>query len=195
MSEKNIVNWGLAVSAWGKITVNEQGKDEYGPPTLFRGTRQINFTPDGQQTKVYADRTVVFVGNQNSGYTGTMEVTNLDDDFAMYALGETKTDKGIIVENQNGKGGRFYLLWEWEQDQKNTRHAMYNVTANRPDVAATTAGDGGSKTAQNRTLNLTAIPRADGIIKARSGKDTDQTVYNNWFTTFHDPAPATVPGG
>ena len=44
-----------------------------------------------------------FVGNQNSGYTGTMEVTNLDDDFAMYALGETKTDKGIIVENQNGK--------------------------------------------------------------------------------------------
>ena len=30
-------------------------------------------------------------------------VTNLDDDFAMYALGETKTDKGIIV----GEGGGF----------------------------------------------------------------------------------------
>ena len=95
--EQNIVNWGLTVSAWGKITVNAQGKDVYEAPKMFKGTRQINFTPDGQQTKVYADGTVVYVGNQNSGYTGTMEVTNLDDEFAMYALGETETDKKVIV--------------------------------------------------------------------------------------------------
>lgn len=192
--EQNIVNWGLTVSAWGKITVNAQGKDVYEAPKMFKGTRQINFTPDGQQTKVYADGTVVYVGNQNSGYTGTMEVTNLDDEFAMYALGETETDKKVIVENQDGKGARFYLLWEWEQDKKRARHVMYNCTANRPDVSATTAGDGGSKTAQSRTLNLTAIPRYDGVIKARTGKDTDETVYNNWFTSVYDPAPV-VPGG
>ncbi len=192
--EQNVVNWGLAVSAWGKITTNEQGKDVYEAPKLFKGTRQINFTPDGEQVKVYADGTVIYVGKQNSGYSGTMEVTNVDDEFAMYVLGETKTDKGVIVENKDGQGGRFYLLWEWEQDRKDTRHVMYNCTANRPDVSATTAGDGGTKTAQVRTLNLTAIPRADGIVKARTGKDTDETIYNNWFTAVYDPA-SVVPGG
>lgn len=193
--EENIVNWGLAASAWGKITVDEHGKDVYEAPKMFKGTRQINFTPDGEQVKVYADGTVVYVGKQNSGYSGTMEVTNLDDEFAIYALGEKKTDKKVIVEEQDGKGGRFYLLWEWEQDKKRTRHVMYNCTANRPDVSATTAGDGGSKTAQNRTMNLTAIPRYDGVIKARTCADTDETAYNSWFTTVYDPAPATVPGG
>lgn len=186
--EQNIVNWGLAASAWGKITVNEQGKDVYAPPKMFRGTRQINFTPDGEQVKVYADGTVVYVGKQNSGYSGTMEVTNLDDEFAAYALGETKTDKGVIVENQDGQGERFYLLWEWEQDKKRTRHVMYNCTANRPDVSATTAGDGGTKSAQNRTLNIIATPRYDKVVKARSGADTDETVYNNWFTSVYEPA-------
>lgn len=190
----NKVNWGLAASAWGKITVNEQGKDVYEAPKMFVGTRQINITPDGEQVKVYADGTVIFVGNQNSGYSGTMEVTNLDDEFAMYALGETKTDKKVIVEDQNGKGGRFYLLWEWIQDEKNTRHILFNCTANRPDASATTAGDGGTKTTQSRTLNFTAIPRADGVVKARTGADTDETVYQNWFTTVYDPT-STVPGG
>lgn len=192
--EQNLVNWGLATSGWGKVMVNEQGKDVYEAPKMFKGTRQINFTPDGEQVKVYADGTVIYVGKQNSGYSGTMEVTNVDDEFAMYVLGETKTDKGVIVENKDGQGGRFYLLWEWEQDRKDTRHVMYNCTANRPDVSATTAGDGGTKTAQARTLNLTAIPRADGIVKARTGKDTDETVYNNWFTSVYDPA-VTAPGG
>lgn len=186
--EQNVVNWGLTVSAWGKITVNEQGKDVYEVPKKFKGTRQINWTPDGEQVKVYADGTVIYVGKQNSGYTGTMEVTNLDDEFAMYALGETETDKKVIVENQDGKGGRFYLLWEWEQDKKRARHVMYNCTANRPDVSATTAGDGGTKSAQYRTLNVTAIPRFDGVVKARTGKDTDATVYDKWFEQVYDPA-------
>lgn len=37
--EQNVVNWGLTVSAWGKITVNEQGKDVYEAPKKFKGTR------------------------------------------------------------------------------------------------------------------------------------------------------------
>lgn len=190
----NKVNWGLAASAWGKITINEQGKDVYEAPKKFVGTRQINITPDGEQTKVYADGTVIFVGSQNSGYSGTMEVTNLDDTFAIYALGEKTTDKKVIIEDQDGKGGRFYLIWEWIQDEKNTRHILFNCTANRPDVNATTAGDGGTKAAQNRTLNFMAIARADGIIKARTGAETDETVYNDWFTSVYDPAAA-APGG
>jgi hypothetical protein len=38
----NRVNWGLAASAWGKITTDAQGNDVYGTPTMFLGNRQVN---------------------------------------------------------------------------------------------------------------------------------------------------------
>ena len=50
----NRVNWGLAASAWGKITVDADGNDVYGTPTMFLGNRQVNFDPAGDLIKVFA---------------------------------------------------------------------------------------------------------------------------------------------
>ena len=183
----NRVNWGLAASAWGKITVDGDGNDVYGAPTMFLGNRQVNWDPAGDLVKVFADGTAIYTGRQNSGYTGSLELTNLDDDFAKWVLSETVDSKNVQYEEKEPTINRFYLLWEWVQDAKNTRHIMYNITASRPSMSATTAGDGDSKTAQYRTLNLTAIPRADGIVKASTRVDVDSTVYSNWFTTAYVP--------
>ena len=184
---QNIVNWGLAKSSWFKITKDASGNDLYGAPTLFAGNRQINFTPVGDLVNVYADGTVVFVGKQNSGYTGTIESTFLDDDFVKWVLSEEVDSNNVQYEIQEPVVNRFGILWEWVGDQKKTRHVMYNITASRPDVSATTAGDGGTKSAQYRTLNLTAIPRADGIVKATTRGDISSTVYNGWFDSVYNP--------
>ena len=183
----NRVNWGLAASAWGKITVDADGHDVYGAPIMFLGNRQVNWDPAGDLIKVFADGTVIYTGRQNSGYTGSMELTNLDDDFAKYVLSESVDSKNVQYEEKEPYVNRFYLLWEWIQDQKNTRHVMYNITASRPSMSATTAGDGDTKTAQYRTLNMTAIPRDDGIVKASTRVDVDSTVYNNWFSSAYVP--------
>ena len=183
----NRVNWGLALSAWGKITVDANGNDVYGAPEMFLGNRQVNWDPAGELVKVFADGTVIFTGRQNSGYTGSLELTNLDDDFAQWILSESVDSKNVQVEEKEPTVNRFYLLWEWVQDSKNTRHIMYNITASRPSMSATTMGDGDTKTAQYRTLNLTAIPRADGIVKASTRVDVDSTVYNNWFNSAYSP--------
>lgn len=183
----NRVNWGLAASAWGKITTDAQGHDVYGTPTMFLGNRQVNWDPAGDMVKVFADGTVIYTGRQNSGYTGSLELTNLDDDFAAWVLSESVDSKNVQFEEQEPTVNRFYLLWEWVQDAKNTRHVMYNITASRPSMSATTAGDGDSKTAQYRTLNLTAIPREDGIVKASTRVDVDSTVYENWFASAYVP--------
>lgn len=184
----NKVMWGLALSAWGKITVDAQGNDVYGPPIMFLGDRQVNFTPAGDLVKVFADGTVIFVGKENSGYTGSLELTNMDDEFAKWALSESVDSNNVQYEEKEPPVNRIYLLWEWVQDSKNTRHVMYNVTVSRPDMNATTAGDGDSKTAQYQTVNLTAIPRADGIVKAKTRVDVDETTYNNWFSTLYQPS-------
>ena len=183
----NRVNWGLAASAWGKITRDAQGNDVYGAPTMFLGNRQVNFDPSGDLVNVYADGTVIYTGRQNSGYTGSLELTNLDDDFAAWVLSEAVDSNNVQYEEKEPQINRFYLLWEWVQDAKNTRHVMYNITASRPSMSATTAGDGDSKTAQYRTLNLTAIPRADGIVKASTRADVNNTVYENWFSALYEP--------
>lgn len=183
----NIVNWGLAASGWFKITVDEDGKDVYGEVTKFVGNRQINFTPAGELVNVYADGTTILVGKNNNGYTGSIESTFLDEEFLEWALSEVSDAKKVQYEIQEPVINRFGLVWEWVGDKSRTRHVMYNVTANRPDINATTAGDGGTKSAQYQTISLIAIPRADGLVKARTGADIDQAVYDAWFTTVYDP--------
>lgn len=183
----NKVNWGLAKSAWGKITTDAQGNDVYGPPIMFLGNRQVNFSPAGDLVKVFADGTVIYVGRENSGYTGSLELTNMDDEFAKWALSEIVDSNNVQYEDKEPPVNRIYLLWEWVQDSKNTRHVMYNVTVSRADINATTANDGDSKTAQYQTVNLTAIPRADGVVKAKTRFDVNETVYTNWFSAVYEP--------
>ena len=134
----NRVNWGLAASAWGKITRDAQGHDVYGAPVMFLGNRQVNFDPAGDLVKVFADGTVIYTGRQNSGYTGSLELTNLDDNFAAWALSESVDGNNVQYEEKEPTVNRFYLLWEWVQDAKNTRHIMYNITASRPSMSAMT---------------------------------------------------------
>ena len=180
----NIVNWGLVASAWAPITVDENGNDVYGLPRKFKGARSVSWTPDGDLVNVYADGTTIYTGKNNDGYSGTMEFTVLEEEFAKYALGELTDSNGLQYEPQEAQVNRFALLWEWEGDVNRARHCMFNVTANRPDLSATTKGDGGSKSAQYQTINLKAIPRAnDENVKVRTRSDTDAAIYANWFNS------------
>lgn len=182
MANENIINWGLVASYWAPITEDADGNDVYGLPRKFRGNRAINFTQSGEMVKVYADGTVIYTGKTNNGYEGTIESTNFDEDFLAYALGEVIDANRLQVEPQEAQVNRFALLWEWEGDKNKARHCMFNVTANRPDLAATTKGDGGTKAAQYQTLNLIAIPRAsDNVVKTRTRSDTPAEIYENWF--------------
>jgi len=190
MAEQNIVNWGSARAGWGKITVDASGNDVLGPLTMFTGTRQINFTPNGELVPVYADGTIIYVGKANTGYNGTMEVTVLNDEFKKWALSEEIDSNNVQYEIAESTVNRFYLVWEWINDKKNTRHIMYNVTANRPEMASMTMGDGGSKSAQYETLPLVATPRSDGKIKANTRYDVSSTVYDSWFITPYLPTGA-----
>lgn len=181
---KNKVNWGLAEVYWGKITVNEEtGVDEYTTPVKLVGARQLNFTAQGDLVEVYADGGTIYIGRENNGYEGSLEMTELDEDLIKYALDEEEDSKKLSFEKKETTQKRFFLMWEWIQDAKNSRHCMFNITANRPEIAATTAGDGGTRSAQYQTLTLRALPRFDGRVKCKTKSDTDSTTYSNFFNS------------
>ncbi len=189
----NVVNWGLRQSAWAEIIKDDRGNETYGTLKKLIGVRVINFSPQGDLAKEYADGGVVYTGRSNDGYTGTMEFSSMPEDFWLYITDEMSDKKNVAFENQVSTEKKFVLLWEWEQDKKGTRHIMYSVVANRPDLNSTTSGDGGSMTFQRQTLNISASPRKkDRIVKARTTSETDEDVYNNWFTTLYvDPDSTT----
>lgn len=185
---ENIVNWGLAKSGYGKITLDANGNDVLGPLITLAGTRQINLTPNGELVQVYADGTVVHIGKANTGYGGTMEVTVADAELKRWALAEEVDANNVQYEISEPPVNRFYLVWEWVGDLKRIRHIMYNLSANRPAIASTTKGDGGNKSPQYDSLPLIAIPRKDGMVKANTRHDVGQAVYDNWFQSPYLPS-------
>ncbi len=62
---------------------------------------------------------------------------------------------------------------------------LYNCSASRPSIESETKED--TIEPGTETLSLTADPRSDGLVKARTGDTTDQTTYDNWYKTVYTP--------
>lgn len=70
--------------------------------------------------------------------------------------------------------------------KKAIRHVMYNCSvSSRPTVDSKTKE--GSIEPGTETLSLAADAREDGLIKARTGADTKETTYKDWYKTVYVP--------
>ena len=62
---------------------------------------------------------------------------------------------------------------------------LYNCSASRPSIESETKED--TIEPGTETLSLTADPRSDGLVKARTGDTTDPTTYANWYKSVYTP--------
>ena len=64
---------------------------------------------------------------------------------------------------------------------------LYNCTvSSRPTVESSTKED--TIEPGTETLAISADPRDDGLVKAKSGDDTDATTYQNWYQSVYIPS-------
>jgi hypothetical protein len=82
----------------------------------------------------------------------------------------------------------FALLFEFTGDVKSVRHVLYNCTATRPSLSSKTSEE--TVTPLTETLTLSADPREDGLIKAKTGEDTTTATYSNWYSEVYEPDAA-----
>lgn len=68
------------------------------------------------------------------------------------------------------------------------RHVMYNCSTSRPSIESETKED--TIEPGTEKLSITADPRADGLVKARTGDTTSQAAYANWYKTVYTPTEA-----
>ena len=186
---KNKVKYNLKNVHAAKLTVGEQGAFTYAAPQAIPGAVSISLDAEGDTSPFYADGIVYFRSNTNNGYSGDLEIALIPEWFRTDILLEEKDSNGVLVEKSTvTEMPKFALLFEFDGDVHGIRHVLYNCSASRPSIASETKED--TIEPVTETLSLTADPRADGLVKARTGDTTTEETYNNWYQSVYVPSEA-----
>ena len=184
---KNKVKYNLKNVHAAKMTVTEQGAFTYATPQAIPGAVSISLDAEGESSPFYADGIVYFRSNTNNGYSGDLEIALIPEWFRTDILKETLDVNGVLVERSDiAETEKFALLFEFDGDVNAIRHVLYNCSASRPSIESETR----EETIEPGTekLSLTADPRADGLVKSRTGDTTSAETYNNWYQAVYVPA-------
>lgn len=186
----NKVKFGLSNVHIAKITqtTNSSGNPviTYGTPFAVPGAVSLTLDPEGDSSDFFADNTVYFRDSTNNGYSGSLEIALIPDDFRTNILGETLDSNGALIENKDDKLSDFALGFQLEGDETGRKYWYYQVTPSRPSNSSQTTET--SKTPVTDTLNIKASTRiTDGQVRAfMEDKGTNTTEYNNFFTTVYE---------
>ena len=162
----------------------------YGTPQAIPGAVSLSLESEGDSSPFYADDIVFFRTNTNNGYSGDLELALIPEWFRTQILGESLDGKNVLVERSDtGESIKFALLFEFAGDVKAIRHVLYYCTVSRPAIESSTKED--TIEPGTEKLTITADPRPDGLVKARTGDTTDATTYSSWYSSVYTVTPVT----
>lgn len=176
------VRFGLSNVYISKLTESDSGYT-WAVPVAMPGAVSITLDAEGDQNTFYADNMAYYVTSTNNGYTGELEMALYPDWFLEEYLGYVKDTSGNLIEDASVTVGTFAMLFQFENDVKNTRHCLYKVTPSRPSIEGETTED--SSEPQTETMDITISPiTVDGhkFVKKKTTEETEETDYNAWFT-------------
>ena len=192
---KNKIKYNLKNVHVAKLTKSDAGVYSYGTPKSLPGAVSLSLDSEGEASPFFADGVVYFRSVTNNGYSGDLEIALIPDWFREEILSETKDDNGVLIETANNVSPVYFaLLFEFDGDQRAIRHVLYNCTvSSRPTVESSTKED--AIEPGTETLAISADPRDDGLVKAKSGDDTDATTYQNWYQSVYIPSTTSSGSG
>ena len=190
----NKVKYNLKNVHAAKLTTGDDGNFTYDTPQAIPGAVSISLEAEGDSSPFYADGIAYFRSTANNGYSGDLEIALIPEWFRTEILQEVKDNNGVLVEHSDvTESVYFALLFEFDGDIKAIRHVLYNCTASRPSIESETKEE--TIEPGTETLSLTADPREDGLVKSRTGDDTTDSVYRNWYQAVYVPQESAPTGG
>lgn len=191
---ENKVKYGLKNVYYAVATIDASTHAAtYSTPVAFPGAVSLSLDPEGELTPFRADNVDYWVGNSNNGYSGDLEMALITDSFRKDVLGYTDDDNGVLVENKDVEAVHFALMFQFEGDQKATKHVLYNCTSTRPSAAGETTTETIEPQTETVTITASSIYNASlerEIVKASTGDSTDTTVYDGWTSAVYSPEVA-----
>lgn len=176
----NKIKYGISQVYYAVASASTGGALTYATPVAIPGAVNLSLSAEGERNVFYADNVEYFVSESNNGYSGTLEVALLPESFKTAVLQETVNTAGVYVEHANVAPKEFALLFQFEGDDKATRHALFRCIASRPDVSSVTKEQ--TIEPQTETLNITALPRINDYVVKGSCPQTATTAYAAWYT-------------
>jgi len=182
-TKKNKVKFNIRNVHYAKLTIADDGTVSFATPVAMPGAVSLALDPNGEPSKFYADGYAYYTISNNIGYEGDLELAMVPESFRTDILKETLDDNKVLVENAGIQAENFALLFEFDGDVRKIRHVLYNCTAARPNIESQTNEE--EIEVQTEKLSITASPLSNGYVKARTGDDTTDTVYNNWYQSVY----------
>lgn len=189
--KKNKVKFNICNVHYALQTLAEDGTVSFGTPVAMPGAVSLALDANGEPSNFYADGYAYYTISNNMGYDGDLELAMVPESFRTDVLKEELDKNKVLVENANVETGNFALLFEFDGDVKKIRHVLYNCAASRPGIESQTNED--EIEVQTETLALTATPLASGYVKAKTGDDTTDAVYQDWYKAVYLPTAETEP--
>ena len=163
----------------------------YGDMKALAGAVSLSLSSTSSKSVFRADDEDYYVSYGEGGYEGDLEVARVNENFLKDVLGYTEDTDKILVESALAFKTTTYfaLTFEFDGDQRETKHCLYKCSASRPDIASQTTGEGGSTDPQTETLTLTAVPRADEdkYIHLQTQETTSTAVIEAWYSAVPVP--------
>jgi len=164
----------------------------YATPVAVPGAVSLSLDAEGSIDAFYADGVVYYRSQTNNGYSGDLEIALVPESFYTDVLQEKlDTNKVLIESAESTETVKFALLFEFDGDVKAIRRVLYCCSATRPSIASETKED--KLAPGTEKLSLTADPRSDKVVKAKTSDTTTDTAYNAWYTAVYVPVPVTTP--
>lgn len=174
----NKVKFNLKNVHYAKLTEAAGGTITYATPVAIPGAVSLSLDAEGGSNPFYADGIVYYETVANNGYTGDLEIALIPDSFRSDIMGEI-TDSKVLYEDATVQPNAFALLFQFDGDQNEIKHVLYNCKATRPSLSSQTNED--NIEVRTETLEIMARPRPDGIVKARCSDPTADS-WSTWFT-------------
>ena len=193
-AKKNKVKYNLKNCHAAILTKGDDGTFTYAKPVAIPGAVSLNLDAEGESSPFYADGIVYYRTTANNGYSGELELALIPEWFRTDILQEEKDSNGVLIERADATESVYFaLLFEFDGDVNAIRHVLYNCTASRPTIESATKE--ASVEPGTETLNITADPREDGLVKARTGDETTTATYNNWYKNVYVPGSSASSAG
>lgn len=188
MPKKNKVKFNICNVHYALLSTDTDGAVTFGTPVAMPGAVSLALDPNGEPSNFYADGYAYYTISNNMGYEGDLELAIVPESFRTDVLKEALDTNKVLLENANVETENFALLFEFDGDVRKIRHVLYNCSAARPNIESATNED--EIEVQTETLSVKARPMANGYVKARTGDDTTDTVYTNWYKNVYMPGTA-----
>ena len=154
----------------------------YATPVAVPGAVTLTLDPVGDVTPFYADGQTYYQSVSNGGYSGDLEMARFPDAMLkdIWGFSEGSTSK-VLTESASAQPKSFALLYQIDGDSSEQLYVLYNCTGTRPGIGSTTTTE--TTEPQTQSSSITAVPRADGKVLARTTADTPAATSGSWFTS------------